>query len=94
VAQADRVGVRVRGVDGGLDDLRRRVDFADADDPLVGVDAHDQVVLAAIRDRVVDVGLPQNDRLDLGNLHRAPPLAASRTDRPARRMMGRAAIII
>ena len=64
-------------VDGGCDDLGRRVDLADPDDALVGVDPHDQVVLAAIGDRVVDVGLPQNDRLDLGNLHRALPEASA-----------------
>ena len=54
-----------------FDDLGRRVDLADADDALVGVDADDQVVLAAVGNGAVDGRLPQDDRFDLGDLHRA-----------------------
>ena len=50
------------------DGLGRRVDLADAGDPLVGVDADDEVVLAAVGDPLVHGGLPQNDGLDIGDL--------------------------
>ena len=46
-----------------------RVDLADARDPLVGVDADDEVVLAAVGDPLVHDGLPQDDRFDIGDLH-------------------------
>src|SRR5947208_1844981 len=43
-------------------------DFAQSGDPGVGVDAHDQGVLGAVVDRL-DVGLPQDDRLDSCDAH-------------------------
>ena len=48
--------------------LGRRVDLADADDALVGVHPDDQIVLAAVRDPVVQHGLAQDDGLDIGDL--------------------------
>ena len=52
----------------GRDGLGRRVDLADAGDPLVGVDQDDEVVLAAVGNALVHGGLPQDDGLDIGDL--------------------------
>ncbi len=38
-------------------------------DPLVGVHEDDEVVLAPVRDPVVDGRLSEDDRLDVGDLH-------------------------
>ena len=49
----------------------RGIDLAEADDAVVGVDAHDQAVLAAVGDGGIDgAGRPQQDRLNLGDPHR------------------------
>ena len=37
------------------------------------LDAHDEVVLAAVGDRPVEARLPDHDRFDVGDLHRARP---------------------
>ncbi len=50
------------------DGVGRRVDLADAGDPLVGVDQDDEVVLAAVRNPLVHGGLPQDNGLDIGDL--------------------------
>jgi hypothetical protein len=52
-----------------LTSLRRGVDLPDAGDALVGVDEDDEVVLTAVCDPLVHGGLPQDDRLDVGDLH-------------------------
>src|SRR5262249_2054939 len=69
----DRVGAR--GFDDRVDDLRCRVHFAYADDARVGVHTHDQVILAAIGDRLIERRLPQNDRLHVRDLHDRPVYA-------------------
>ena len=73
LAQAVRDRVRARGVDERGDGLGRRVDLADAGEPLVGVDQDDEVVLAAVGDALVDSGLPQDDGLDIGDLQAVAP---------------------
>ena len=74
VPQAGGDVVRVRRVEDRFHDLRRGIDLADADDAFVGVDAHDEVVLAAVGDGAVDHGLPQDDGFDFGDLHAGAPL--------------------
>ena len=56
-------------VEHGLHDFGRRIDLADADDALVGVDADHQVVLAAVGNGAVDARLAQDDGFDFGDLH-------------------------
>jgi hypothetical protein len=73
ITQSPGEGVRRRRVDDCPRDLRRRVDLADAVDALVRADANDQVVLAAIGDRAVEAGLPDDDRFDVGDPHEAAP---------------------
>ena len=73
VAQARRDGVRARRLDERLHELGRRVDLADPGDPLVGVDADDEVVLAPVGDPVVHDRLAQDDGLDVGDLHVESP---------------------
>jgi hypothetical protein len=68
VAQAVRDRVRARRVDDRAYRLGRGVDLADAGDALVGVDEDNQIVLAAVGDRVVERGLAEDDRLDVGDL--------------------------
>ena len=81
-------GNRVRG--GHLDDrprqVRRGVRFADADDPLVGVDADEERVLGPVGATRVDVRETQDDRLDGGDLHGVPSvlLVTAPTDASAR----------
>ena len=67
-AEAVRDRVRARSADERRDGLGRRVDFADAGDPLVGVDQDDEIVLAAVGDPLVHGRLPQDDGLDIGDL--------------------------
>ena len=69
VAQARRDRVRARRLDERPHELGRRVDLADPRDALVGVDADDEVVLAAVGDAVVHDRLAQDDGLDVGDLH-------------------------
>ena len=76
LAQALRDRVRAGRVHERRDGLGRRVDLADAGDPLVGVDQDDEIVLAAVRDPLVHGGLPQDDGLDIGDLQACLPLAA------------------
>ena len=73
LAQAVRDRVRAGGVDERRDGFWRRVDLADAGQPLVGVDQDDEVVLAAVGDAFVDGGLPQDDGLDIGDLQAVAP---------------------
>ncbi len=69
----DGDGVRAGCLDERLHELGRRVDLADAGDALVGVDADDEVVLAPVGDAVVHDRLPQDDGLDVGDLHGMSP---------------------
>ena len=62
-------GVGAVLADEGGDDVGGRVDLPDARDPLVGVHEDDEVVLASVRDPVVDGRLSEDDRLDVGDLH-------------------------
>ena len=64
---SDRMGRR------HLDDRPREqrggVGLADADDPLVGMDAHEKRILRPVCPGRVDLGEPKDDRLDVGDLH-------------------------
>ena len=82
LAHADEHRVRRRHVDERRRDRRRRVRLAVAADALVGVDADDERVLRAVGAQL-DLGQPQDDRLDVGDPHlgadhaRAGPCAAT-----------------
>ena len=86
--RAEAVGDGVGAVlaDESGDDVGGGVDLADPDDALVGVHEDDEVVLAPVRDPVVDGRLSEDDRLDVGDLHAIPPgearLRSCRAPRP------------
>ena len=85
LAQAVRDRMRGRGVHERRDRVGRRVDLADAGDPLVGVDQDDEIVLAAVRNPLVHGGLPQDDGLDIGDLQAG--LLGTMPGRPAARLL-------
>ena len=69
LVQALRNRVRARSAHERRDGLGRRVDLADAGDPLVRVHQDDEIVLASVRNPLVHSGLPQDDGFDIGDLH-------------------------
>ena len=73
-------GVRRRGIDDRFHHRRQRIDLAEAGDPLIGLDADQQRVLAAVGLGDVHLRLAQDDGLDIGDLQSVLPLPA-----PARR---------
>src|SRR5207249_391197 len=62
-------GVGGGRLDDGLDHFGGRIDLADTDDARVGVYAHDQVILSAVGDALVECRLAQDDGLDVSDLH-------------------------
>jgi hypothetical protein len=69
VAQTRRDEMRMGRIENGLHDLGGGIHFADARDAFVGMDADDQVVLAAVGDGTVDDRLAQDDGLDFRDFH-------------------------
>jgi len=67
--QPERDLVRAAGLDDRLAHLRRGIDLTDPDEALVGVHPDDEVVLAAVCDALVDLGLTDDDGFDVGDPH-------------------------
>ena len=72
-AEAARDTVRGRRLDDGFDDIGRGRDFAEADNPGIGVDADDQRVLRAISGVDIDVGQTEDDGFNIGDFHKFSP---------------------